>query len=182
MKFDDAFEIVMNSARPPGTERLSIKDNDLLNRILAEDVTSDIDMPPFNKSLRDGFACRRAECRRSLGRIRPRQRKRLLLYRAEVEYLPGSSCRIHRRTSIIVSFILALNWLCFLASASPYIAIYSFQKRGCANSCRYKLGLFFQIVPFQICFRLCHPAPIRLISDFRPKPGKLALFSRRPKS
>jgi len=61
MKFDDAFEIVMNSARPPGTERLSIEDDGLLNRIMAEDVTSDIDMPPFNKSLRDGFACRRAD-------------------------------------------------------------------------------------------------------------------------
>jgi len=61
MKFDDAFEIVMNSARLLGTERLSIEGDDLLNRILAEDVTSDIDMPPFNKSLRDGFACRRAD-------------------------------------------------------------------------------------------------------------------------
>lgn len=61
MKFDDAFEIVMNSARLPGTERLGIEDDDLLNRILAEDVTSDIDVPPFKKSLRDGFACRRAD-------------------------------------------------------------------------------------------------------------------------
>ena len=61
MKFDDAFEIVMNSARLPGTERLGIEDGGLLNRILAEDVTSDIDMPPFNQSLRDGFACRRAD-------------------------------------------------------------------------------------------------------------------------
>jgi len=61
MKFDDAFEIVMNSARLTGTERLSIEDDGLLNRIMAEDVTSDIDMPPFNKSLRDGFACRRAD-------------------------------------------------------------------------------------------------------------------------
>ena len=61
MKFDEAFEIVMNSARLPGTEWLSIDGGDLLNRILAEDVTSDIDMPPFNKSLRDGFACRQAD-------------------------------------------------------------------------------------------------------------------------
>jgi len=61
MNFDDAFEIVMKSARLPGTERLSIENDDLLSRILAEDVTSDIDVPPFNKSLRDGFACRRAD-------------------------------------------------------------------------------------------------------------------------
>ena len=32
MKFDDAFEIIMNSARLPGTERLSIEDDDLFVR------------------------------------------------------------------------------------------------------------------------------------------------------
>jgi len=57
--FDDAFEIMMGSARRLGTERVGIER--ALNRVLAEDVVSDIDMPPFNKSAMDGFACRRAD-------------------------------------------------------------------------------------------------------------------------
>jgi molybdopterin molybdotransferase len=59
IKFDDAFEIVMDSARRLGTERVEI--DVAFNRILAEDVVSDIDVPPFDKSTRDGFACRRAD-------------------------------------------------------------------------------------------------------------------------
>ena len=61
MKFDKAFEIVMTSANRLGTERLSIEDHGILNRILAEDIISDTDLPPFNKSAMDGFACRRAD-------------------------------------------------------------------------------------------------------------------------
>ncbi len=57
--FDDAFEIMMGSARRLGTERVGIER--AFNRVLAEDVVSDIDMPPFNKSAMDGFACRRAD-------------------------------------------------------------------------------------------------------------------------
>jgi len=59
LKFDDAFEIVMRSARRLGSERVDI--DHALNRVLTEDIVSDIDMPPFNKSTRDGFACRRAD-------------------------------------------------------------------------------------------------------------------------
>lgn len=61
IKFDEAFEIVMSSSRRLGTERLGIEDSGILNRILAEDIISDIDMPAFNKSAMDGFACRRAD-------------------------------------------------------------------------------------------------------------------------
>jgi len=57
--FEKAFEIVLSSAHPLGTERVSIAH--AANRILAEDVKSDIDMPPFNKAAMDGFACRRAD-------------------------------------------------------------------------------------------------------------------------
>ena len=59
LNFDDAFEIVMSSARRLGAERVGIEN--ALNRILAEDVISDIDLPPFNKSAMDGFACRRVD-------------------------------------------------------------------------------------------------------------------------
>ena len=51
----------MTSANRLGTERLSIEDHGILNRILAEDIISDTDLPPFNKSAMDGFACRRAD-------------------------------------------------------------------------------------------------------------------------
>jgi len=32
-----------------------------LHKILAEDYISDFDVPPFNKSAMDGFACRKSE-------------------------------------------------------------------------------------------------------------------------
>jgi len=59
LKFDDAFEIVMRSAHRLGAERIDIAH--ALNRVLAEDAVSDIDMPLFNKATMDGFACRRAD-------------------------------------------------------------------------------------------------------------------------
>lgn len=57
--FVKSFEIVMNAVRPLGAERVAL--DEALNRILAEDVRSDIDMPPFDKSAMDGYACRRAD-------------------------------------------------------------------------------------------------------------------------
>jgi len=61
VSFEEAFEIVMISAHRLGTEHVSIDDNGALNRVLREDVASDIDIPPFDKSSMDGFACRRAD-------------------------------------------------------------------------------------------------------------------------
>lgn len=54
--FNDALAIVLDSAREIGTEQVGI--NQALNRILAQDVLSDMDMPPFNKSAMDGYTCR----------------------------------------------------------------------------------------------------------------------------
>jgi len=61
LKYKDAFEIVMNSisGKPLGTEQVEIDRS--LNRILAEDVVADRDVPAFNKSAMDGFACRRTD-------------------------------------------------------------------------------------------------------------------------
>ncbi len=59
LPFDKALETVLSSARQLDTERIEIAD--AYNRILAEDVISDMDIPPFNKSAMDGFACRRAD-------------------------------------------------------------------------------------------------------------------------
>jgi molybdopterin molybdotransferase len=55
--FEKAFRIVMNSAFETETETISFVDSN--GRILAEKISSDIDMPPFNRSAVDGYACRR---------------------------------------------------------------------------------------------------------------------------
>jgi molybdopterin molybdotransferase len=53
---EQAFQIIINTAKTIETERISIEES--LGRILAEDVFSDIEMPPFDKSAMDGYACR----------------------------------------------------------------------------------------------------------------------------
>jgi molybdopterin molybdotransferase len=57
--FEKAYEIVMNSSFSTGVEKIPFAES--LNRVLAEDVTSDMDMPPFNKASVDGFACKRSD-------------------------------------------------------------------------------------------------------------------------
>ena len=57
--FSEALEIVLQSARPLGTERVPLAD--ALQRVLAQDLVSDVDMPPFKKSAMDGYACRRED-------------------------------------------------------------------------------------------------------------------------
>jgi len=59
IELKEALRIVRDSARLLGTERVEL--GDALGRILAEDVASDIDMPPFDKATMDGYACRRAD-------------------------------------------------------------------------------------------------------------------------
>ncbi|PLX11394.1 MAG: molybdopterin molybdenumtransferase MoeA, partial [Marinilabiliales bacterium] len=56
---EKAYEIVLQKANPLETERISFTDS--LGRILAADVKSDIEMPPFNKSSMDGYACRKED-------------------------------------------------------------------------------------------------------------------------
>ncbi len=54
--FKEAYDIVLSHVRHMPSERVDIKRS--LGRILAESVISDLDMPPFNKSAMDGYACR----------------------------------------------------------------------------------------------------------------------------
>jgi molybdopterin molybdotransferase len=61
---EDALRIVLGCARPLGAERVAL--DSAPGRVLAEDVRSDVDMPPFNKSAMDGYACRRADLGREL--------------------------------------------------------------------------------------------------------------------
>jgi molybdopterin molybdotransferase len=65
LPFDDALRIVLSSAHRLADERVSL--GHAANRILAEDVTSDINIPPFDKSLRDGYTCRKADLANELG-------------------------------------------------------------------------------------------------------------------
>jgi molybdopterin molybdotransferase len=57
--FEEAYSIVMNSAFETEIETIDFTRS--LNRVLKEDIACDMDMPPFNKSTVDGFACRRAD-------------------------------------------------------------------------------------------------------------------------
>ncbi len=54
--FEEAHNIVLTSARLKGTETVLLES--AAGRVLAADIHSDMDMPPFNKSAVDGFACR----------------------------------------------------------------------------------------------------------------------------
>lgn len=53
---DEALEIVLAHTPTLPTEDVAIED--ALGRVLAEDVRSDVDMPPFDRSAMDGFAVR----------------------------------------------------------------------------------------------------------------------------
>ena len=57
--FEQALQIVLDAARPLGSERIALGAS--LGRVLAQEVTSDIDMPPFDKATVDGYACRRVD-------------------------------------------------------------------------------------------------------------------------
>lgn len=57
--FDEARALVAAHAWRLSPEHTTI--NEALGRVLAEPVKSDMDMPPFNKAMVDGFACRRGD-------------------------------------------------------------------------------------------------------------------------
>ena len=59
LPFEKALKVVLDSAHWLGSKHIDI--GRALNRILAEDVKSDIDIPPFDKSAMDGYACRRED-------------------------------------------------------------------------------------------------------------------------
>jgi molybdopterin molybdotransferase len=64
ISFEEAFEIVMNSAFETETETISFIGS--VGRILAEDIKSDMEMPPFNRSAVDGYACHRKDLNNDL--------------------------------------------------------------------------------------------------------------------
>ena len=59
VSFERALEIILSDTRLMETERVDFQES--LHHLLAEDVYSDVDMPPFDKAAMDGYACRRAD-------------------------------------------------------------------------------------------------------------------------
>lgn len=60
LPFEEALETTLGNAFPLGEEEVQLDHS--AGRVLSRDVFSDIDMPPFDKSAVDGFACRLADC------------------------------------------------------------------------------------------------------------------------
>ena len=59
---ETALETVLAHSHPRGSEEVSLAD--ALGRYLAEDVTADLDIPPFDRAMMDGFAVRSADTAR----------------------------------------------------------------------------------------------------------------------
>lgn len=57
--FDEANRIIREAVVSLEPETVLLADS--LNRVLAEDIISDVNLPPFNKAAMDGFACRKAD-------------------------------------------------------------------------------------------------------------------------
>ncbi len=62
--FETALDLVLKKSYKLEKEQIEIQH--ALNRILAKDVISDIDMPPFDKSAMDGYACKREDLNETL--------------------------------------------------------------------------------------------------------------------
>lgn len=60
----EAIDIAFGKAKTKSTEKINFKE--ATGRVLAKDVSSDSDMPPFNKSAMDGYACKREDLGKEL--------------------------------------------------------------------------------------------------------------------
>ena len=59
ISLQEALELAISYATPLPTEKVKLLDS--ADRILAKPVYSDMDMPPFNKSAMDGYACKQED-------------------------------------------------------------------------------------------------------------------------
>jgi molybdopterin molybdotransferase len=64
----EAFETVLAHAHPLGTEEVSLAF--AAGRYLAEDVAADLDVPPFDRAMMDGYALRAADTARAPAALR----------------------------------------------------------------------------------------------------------------
>ena len=65
IKFEEAFEMVQQAVQNKQPVH-KVKFTESLGRILAQDIFSDVDMPPFDKSAMDGFACKKQDLQKEL--------------------------------------------------------------------------------------------------------------------
>lgn len=59
ISFEEAYRIVSTVEVKHEVQRIAF--TDAVGYVLAEDVFSDMNMPPFDKSAMDGYACRRED-------------------------------------------------------------------------------------------------------------------------
>ncbi|HAM98052.1 MAG TPA: hypothetical protein DCQ26_05535 [Marinilabiliales bacterium] len=86
---EQALQIVLNkSTTQLATEKVSLHESP--GRVLGEDVTSDMDMPPFDKAAMDGFAIRESEIEQELDVIETVAAGQS----ATKEVVPGTAIRI----------------------------------------------------------------------------------------
>lgn len=64
ISLEEAIEIAFSKAQIIGTETIDFMQS--TGRILAQNIFADADMPPFNKSAMDGYACRRTDLGKEL--------------------------------------------------------------------------------------------------------------------
>jgi molybdopterin molybdotransferase len=64
IRYEEALKLVLENAATTGVEPVEF--TAAVGRVLAQDVISDISMPPFHRAAVDGFACRREDLGREL--------------------------------------------------------------------------------------------------------------------
>jgi len=64
ISYEEAYRYVTENTHTLGTEIVGFEQS--VHRVLAEDIRSDMDMPPFNKSAMDGYACRNEDLKNVL--------------------------------------------------------------------------------------------------------------------
>lgn len=62
--FEEALKRIVDSAKTLGIEVVDYRK--AKGKVLAEDILSDLNMPPFNKAAMDGYACRKADLTKEL--------------------------------------------------------------------------------------------------------------------
>ncbi len=62
--FDEAYQLILSFAKTGGKESVDL--HGAMGRILASAVNADADMPPFDRSAMDGYACRREDLNKKL--------------------------------------------------------------------------------------------------------------------
>ncbi|MGQ8338192.1 molybdopterin molybdotransferase MoeA [Sunxiuqinia sp. A32] len=64
INLQEALDIAFSKAHPTSTEKIDFRQS--AGKVLAKDVFSDMNMPPFNKSAMDGYACKKEDLEKVL--------------------------------------------------------------------------------------------------------------------